>query len=56
MSVIADCAPVGCEPELLLYTSVTAGCEPELLLYTSVIAQTYKTPIMVHNQLVHNQL
>ena len=38
MSVIAGCAPVGCEPELLLYTSVIAGCEPELLLYTSVIA------------------
>jgi hypothetical protein len=38
MSVIAGCAPVGCEPELLLYTSVIAGGEPEGLLVLFVIA------------------
>jgi hypothetical protein len=38
MSVIAGCAPAGCEPELLLYMSVIASCEPEGLLVISVIA------------------
>jgi hypothetical protein len=38
MSVIAGCAPAGCEPKLLLYMSVIASCEPEGLLVISVIA------------------